>query len=308
MGHFIDGEWTTTRSFADGDGTFRRKATTFRERVETPEAGRYRLYVSYACPWAHRTLIARALLGLEHVFDVAVVHHFMGEDGWTFAPGAGVVHDAEGTTLLRDVYLRADPRFTGRVTVPILWDTREESIVNNESREIVRMMSDVFRSLGHGERDLHPAALHDAIEHAIDAIYEPINNGVYRSGFARTQEAYEAAVSDVFEALDRWEGVLGRQRYLAGDQLTEADIFLFTTLVRFDLVYHYHFKCNRRRIQDYPNLWGFTREIFQLPGVADTVSFDHITKHYFGSHESVNPTRVVPVGPEIDFRAPHGRG
>ncbi|MEM9069849.1 MAG: glutathione S-transferase C-terminal domain-containing protein, partial [Myxococcota bacterium] len=261
--------------------------------------------VSYACPWAHRCLIVRSLRGLQDIVPVSVVHWFMGEDGWSFDEGPGVVADPGGARFLRDVYLRAKKDFTGRVTVPILWDTETGAIVNNESREIVRMFDDVFP--GRADVNFHPADLHDAIEETIDAIYEPINNGVYRSGFARSQRAYEEAVHELFGALDHWEGVLSKQRYLCGDRLTEADFFLFTTLVRFDPVYHYHFKCNLKRLRDYPNLWGFTREIYQLPGVAETVRMDHIKEHYFGSHESVNPARVVPAGPIVDFDEPHGR-
>ena len=311
MGRMIDGEWRASGFGIDQEGRFKRQATTFRDRVRAQdvESGRYRLYVSLACPWAHRTLITRKLLGLESHIPVSVVHWYMAEDGWTFEEGAGVVPDPDGARFLREVYLRARADFTGRVTVPILWDHREQTIVNNESREIVRMLNDVFGP-ELARRDaptLHPAPLHDEIERVIDAIYEPINNGVYRAGFARTQAAYDEAVRDVFAALDHWDQVLGRQRFTCGDQLTEADIFLFTTLVRFDLVYHYHFKCNHKRIRDYPNLWDFTRWVYQQPGVRETVDFAHITQHYFQSHESVNPSRVVPIGPQIDFDAPTRR-
>jgi len=207
------------------------------------------------------------------------------------------------------VYLRAKPDFTGRVTVPVLWDHETGRIVNNESREIVRMMNDVFApKLGRADAPkMHPDELHDEIERVIEAIYEPINNGVYRSGFARAQQAYEEAVREVFAALDHWDEVLGTQRYTCGDQLTEADIFLFTTLVRFDLVYHYHFKCNRQRLVDFPNLWAYTRELYQMPGVAETVNFHHIKQHYYGSHLNINPSGIVPKGPVIDFTEPHGR-
>lgn len=311
MGRLIDGQWRASDFGIDEEGRFRRQATTFRNKVASQdvESGRYRLYVSMACPWAHRTLIARELLGLNEHVDVSVVHWFMGSDGWTFEEGEGVVADPDGATFLRDVYLRAKSDFTGRVTVPILWDTKTGGIVNNESREIVRMFSDVFApQLGKSDApQLHPAELHDDVERVIEAIYEPINNGVYRSGFARSQTAYDEAVRELFAALDHWDGVLGKQRFTTGDQLTEADIFLFTTLIRFDLVYHYHFKCNLKRLRDYANLWDFTRYIYQLPGVRETVDFAHITKHYFASHESVNPSRVVPIGPTIDFDAPTTR-
>lgn len=311
MGRLIDGQWRASDFGIDEEGRFRRQATTFRDSVQPEEvvSGRYRLYVSMACPWAHRTLITRALLGLEEHIPVSVVHWYMGQEGWTFEPGPGVVADPDGATWLREIYLRAKSDFTGRVTVPILWDHETGRIVNNESREIVRMLDDVFAPVlaKPDAPELHPASLHDEIERVADAIYEPINNGVYRAGFARSQEAYDEAVAEVFSALDHWDAVLGRQRFTCGDRLTEADIFLFTTLVRFDLVYHYHFKCNLRRIQDYGNLWDFTRFVYQLPGVRETVDFAHITKHYFGSHESVNPTRIVPIGPEIDFDAPTAR-
>ena len=248
------------------------------------------------------------MLGLEELVPISVVHHFMGEDGWSFEEAEGVIPDPDGARFLREVYLRAKADFTGRVTVPILWDTDKGTIVNNESREIVRMFNDVFASKGSTDRpSLHPVELHDEIERVIDAIYEPINNGVYRAGFARTQEAYDGAVAELFDALDHWDSVLSKQRFTCGEQLTEADIFLFTTLIRFDCVYHFHFKCNRRRLMDYANLWDFTRYLYQLPEVRKTVSFEHITKHYFASHESVNPSRVVPVGLEIDYDAPTTR-
>ena len=314
MGHMIEGEWRAGGLGGNDEGVFERKATSFRDRVraEEVEAGRYRLYVSYACPWAHRCLIVRALRGLEDAIDVSVVHWFMGEDGWSFDPeahvpvglpgsGAGVVPDPDGASFLREVYRRAKADYTGRVTVPVLWDTKERRIVNNESREIVRMLDDEFRGLGDPETHFHPAALHERIEAAIDAIYEPINNGVYRAGFATAQAAYEQAVGELFGALDHWEGVLEEQEWLCGDRMTEADIFLFTTLIRFEPVYHYHFKCNRKRLRDYPRLWRHTRRIYALPGVAETVDFEHIKRHYFTSHESVNPSRVVPAGPELDL-------
>ena len=311
MGRMIDGHWRASDFGIDEEGRFRRQATTFRDQVrpEDVRSGRYRLYVSLACPWAHRTLITRKLLGLEEHVPVSVVHWFMGKDGWSFEPGPGVVADPDGASLLREVYTRAKSDFTGRVTVPILWDTETGRIVNNESREIVRMFNDVFApKLAKADAPkLHPAELHDEIERVIETIYEPINNGVYRSGFARSQAAYDEAVRELFAALDHWDEVLGKQRFTCGDQLTEADIFLFTTLIRFDLVYHYHFKCNLKRIRDYPNLWDFTRWIYQHAGVRETVDFEHITKHYFGSHESVNPARIVPIGPEIDFDAPTTR-
>lgn len=309
MGTLEDGKWARRGFPVDEAGRFQRGTTAFRGFVEpgSAVAGRYRLYVSYACPWAHRCLVTRALRGLEDVIEVSVVHWLMGPDGWTFEPGDGVVADPDGAKLLSDVYLRADSRFSGRVTVPVLWDKQERTIVNNESREIVRMLDDSFRHLGRADVHFHPADLHDEVERVIDAIYEPINNGVYKCGFARSQAAYDEAVQELFDALDHWESVLARQRYLCGSRLTEADIFLFTTLVRFEHVYHYHFKCNVRRLRDYPNLWGFTKELYQLPGVAATTRFDHIKQHYYGSHESLNPSRVVPAGPVVDLTTTHGR-
>ena len=270
-GMLVDGEWRTVREFHNEKGVFDRKPTTFRRRVDaqgefTPEEGRYHLYVSYACPWAHRTLIVRQLRKLDGVIGVSVVHPLMGDDGWTFAPGEGVVPDPYGNArYLREVYLRADPKFTGRITVPILWDSKKETIVNNESREIIRMMDRAFLDLGDPSVNLCPADLESTVDATIDAIYEPVNNGVYRTGFAGTQTAYDQAVDELFAALEHWDGVLAEQRYLCGDTLTEADICLFTTLARFDLVYHTHFKCNVKRIIDYPNLWGHTRENLSNP-------------------------------------------
>lgn len=231
------------------------------------------------------------------------------EQGWEFGPGhAEVPDDVLGVDTMWQVYTKADPNYSGRVTVPALWDRETSTIVNNESRELIRMLGKPMRALHRNDVDLCPDGLRSQIDDVLDRIYNPINNGVYRSGFARTQAAYEAAVTELFAALDEWEGILGQHRYTVGDTLTEADICLFTTLVRFDVVYATHFKCNIRRIVDYPNLWGFVRDIYQTPGVAQTCNFEHIKRHYFGSHESVNPTRIVPVGPAIDFETPHGRG
>ena len=314
MGRLVEGQWTTEWYEPDAEGRFVRSQTRFHGRVGVdgpfaPAADRYHLYVSYACPWAHRTLIMRALKGLERAIDISVVDHFMGDEGWRFDPAVpGATADAVlGTRYLRDVYTHADPQYTGRVTVPILWDKRGGTIVNNESREIVRMLDHAFTGVAERDVDFVPIELRAEVERVIDAIYEPINNGVYKAGFASSQRAYEEAVVTLFEALDHWEGVLGRQRWLAGGRMTEADIFLFTTLIRFDSVYHTHFKCNRRRIVDYPNLWGFVREIYQLPGVAQTCNFEHIRKHYYGSHPQINPTRIVAIGPQLELDAPHGR-
>jgi len=317
-----DGTWYTQETWSDkSDGTFKRAPTSFRELVSddagatfTAEPGRYHLYVSLACPWAHRVLLARALMGLEDAISVSVVHYDMGKDGWVFLPGDDPDATEDhlfGSDYLREVYLRADAKYSGRVTVPIFWDRERQTIVNNESREIIRFLTDTFRPIAKNpELDLAPAELRPTIDEAITAIYEPINNGVYKCGFAGTQEAYEASFTELFAALDHWEGVLGEQRYMAGSVLTEADLCMFTTLVRFDPVYYVHFKCNGRLIMQYPNLSNYLREIYQIPGVKETVSMHHIKEHYYRSHTSVNPRRLVPVGPlELGhLEAEHDRG
>lgn len=313
MGKLIDGVWTERPFPTDDGGNFTRAPVTFRDWVQpggrfAPESGRYHLYVSLACPWAHRVLIHRKLRGLDSAMGLSVVHYEMFDDGWEFKDGPGVVPDPiHGAHFLRDVYLAADPKFTGRVTVPVLWDKKEGTIVNNESRELIRMLNTSFLELGDPSVVFYRPEEESRIDAAIDAIYEPINNGVYKSGFARTQHAYEQAVTALFEALDHWERVLSEQPYLVGDRLTEADWCLFTTLIRFDPVYHGHFKCNLRRIADYPNLSNYLRHLYQIPGVAETVDFEHIKNHYYRSHESVNPTRIVPIGPAQDLSAPHDR-
>lgn len=295
-------------------GGFERPETVFRRRVTADgssgfpaERGRYHLYVAEACPWAHRTLITRALRGLKDVIDVTTVDPHMGDDGWAF-PADGP-DPLLGAAFLRDVYLAADAKYTGRVTVPILWDKHTATIVNNESREIMRMLDVEFAhvAIDPALPTLAPEALRASIDRALDAIYAPINNGVYRTGFATTQAAYESACRELFAALTHWDAVLATSRYTCGSQLTEADVALFTTLVRFDLVYHGHFKCNLRRIQDFPNLWGFLRDLYSVPAIAKTCNFDAIKTHYYWSHPNINPTRIVPIGPEIDFAAPHDR-
>jgi putative glutathione S-transferase len=304
------------------DGRFNRPDTVFRNWITrdgrpgpsgrggfAAETGRYHLYVSYACPWAHRTLIFRALKGLTEHVSVDVVHPFLGPDGWTFD------RDFTGATgdrllakrMLREIYLESDPKATTRVSVPVLWDKANGTIVSNESSEIIRMFNSAFDHITGNGRDFWPEPLRPAIEAVNARVYAGLNNGVYRAGFARTQEAYDEAAAEVFETLDWLEGRLERSRYLMGDRLTEADWRLATTLFRFDPVYHGHFKCSRRRLVDYPNLWGFARELYQHPGVADTVRFDHITRHYYMSHETINPRRIVPIGPAIDWLQPHGR-
>ena len=314
-GAFVKGEWKTERQWKNTDGRFVRQATSFRDWIsadgssEFPaQAGRYHLYIAWACPWAHRTAIMRRLKGLEEVIGLSAVGSFMGENGWAFCDEPGVIPDnVNGAEFLREVYAKADPGYTGRVTTPVLWDRETGTIVNNEWREIVRMFDTEFEEFATTDAGFFPEDLRDEIDETIDAIYEPINNGVYRSGFATRQEAYDEAVTDVFDALDYWEDVLSGRRYLCGDRVTEADWCLFPTLVRFDSVYHGHFKCNLRRIVDYPNLWGYLRDLYQQPGVAETVNMDHIKKHYYQSHESINPTRIVPKGPILDFTWPHER-
>jgi len=323
MGVMIEGVWHAGEPKRTGkDGKFSRPETSFRNWITADgspgptgtggfkaEAGRYHLYVCHACPWAHRTMIFRALKGLENAISVSVVHWYMAENGWTFEPGDGVIPDPViGADHLHQVYKAADPEYTGRVSVPVLWDLETGTIVSNESAEIIRMFNSAFDAIAeHPERDYYPVDLRDEIDTVNERVYQTLNNGVYRSGFARSQEAYHAAVTDLFETMDWLEDRLSGQRYLVGDRVTEADWRLFTTLLRFDPVYHGHFKCNIRRLIDYPNLWNYTRELYQVPGVTSTINHDHIKTHYYGSHETVNPTRIVPLGPAIDFTAPHDR-
>ncbi|MEL7368540.1 MAG: glutathione S-transferase family protein [Myxococcota bacterium] len=322
MGLLVDGRWQDkwydTKS---SGGRFRRESAKFRNWITAgrpgrpigdggfkAESGRYHLYVSYACPWAHRTLIFRSMKGLSAAIDVSVVHWFMGSEGWTFEPGEGVVADPNvGARRMHQVYTAARSDFTGRVTVPVVWDKEKKTIVSNESSEIIRMFNSAFNEIGAKGPDFYPQDLRPEIEQINTRVYDTVNNGVYKSGFATTQSAYEEAVTALFDTLDFLEARLAQQPFLAGDRLTEADWRLFTTLVRFDPVYVGHFKCNLRRLADYPNLWSYTRQLFQMPGVAETCHFDHIKQHYYGSHESINPTRIVPKGPIIDFSAPHDR-
>ncbi len=271
--------------------------------------GRYHLYVSYACPWAHRTLIFRKLKGLEAVISVSVVHPLMPAESWVFGDYPGSTPDhVHGFLKLRQLYDHSAPGFDGLVTVPVLYDKQRRVIVNNESSEIIRMLNGAFDEWGRKDVDFYPEPLRIEIDAINGVVYENVNNGVYRAGFASTQAAYEAAYDRLFDTLDDLERRLSAQRYLIGDRLTEADWRLFTTLVRFDGVYYGHFKCNRRRLVDYPNLWANTRELYQVPGVSETVNMDHIKLHYYGSHRGINPTGIVPKGPDLDFWAPHGRG
>jgi len=272
------------------------------------EPGRYHLYVSHACPWAHRTLILRALKGLQDIISVSVVHPLMPTQSWVFGeyPGATVDH-VNNAHYLYENYLLADPDFNALVTVPVLWDKKRQTIVNNESSEIIRMLNTAFDDFGNADLDFYPQFLQKEIDAINAVVYDKVNNGVYRAGFATTQSAYDSAFDSLFSTLDMLEEKLSKQRYLAGNQITEADWRLFTTLVRFDAVYYSHFKTNKKRIIDYPELWAYTRELYQVPGVAETVNMDHIKTHYFGSHRSINPTGIVPKGPEIDFMQVHGR-
>jgi len=272
------------------------------------EPGRYHLYVSYACPWAHRTLIYRKLKGLEDIIDVSVVHPLMPEVSWVFGDYPGATEDkANGTQALYEVYQMADPLFDGVVTVPLLWDKKSQTIVNNESSEIIRMFNSSFDQWGNKEIDFYPEPLRADIDEVNDIIYENINNGVYRTGFATRQKAYEQAFDALFETMDLLEYRLSTRRYLMGNEITEADWRLFPTLVRFDPVYVGHFKCNKKRLMDYPNLWAYTRDLYQVPGIAETVNMDHIKYHYYGSHDMINPTGIVPRGPDINFNQPHHR-
>jgi putative glutathione S-transferase len=311
MHQFIDAEWIQEYEATNEDGEFDRQPTSFRDHVtpEEAEPGRYHLYVCYACPWAHRTLITRALLGLEDVLSVDMVDPYRAEDGWQFSPEKdGCTTDSvNGFDYLREAYVEADPNYTGRVTVPVLWDTEEETIVNNESRDIMRNLTTTFREVGNGV-DLAPPELREEIDAALDRIYEPINNGVYRTGFADSQAAYDAAVTELFDALEHWDGVLEEQRYLVGDRLTEADIAMYTTLVRFDEVYHTHFMCNHQLIREYDNLWPYLRDLYTTPGFGETTRMDHIKEHYYTTHPDVSPKRIIPRGPDLEFEKPHDRG
>ena len=323
MGQLVEGVWQDVwYDTKKSGGKFVRSTAKFRNWI-TPdgsagpsgvagfkaEAGRYHLYVSFACPWAHRTLIFRALKGLQDMITVSVVHPDMLSEGWTFADDfAGATGDTlYGLPFARDIYIKADPEVSGRVTVPILWDKERETIVSNESSEIIRMFNSAFDHLTGNTDDYWPEYMRDDIEQVNTRIYSTVNNGVYKSGFATSQSAYDEAVTALFESLDWLEDRLATRRYLMGDRITEADWRLVTTLFRFDPVYHLHFKCNRRRLIGYPNLWAYARELYQWPGVAGTVNFDHIVRHYHYSHDSINPHRIIPINPILDWDAPHGR-
>jgi putative glutathione S-transferase len=322
MGHLVDGVWQEERPAARTPaGRFVRPVTRFRNWITADGAAgpsgeggfpaardRYHLYVSLACPWAHRTVIMRMLKRLENVISLSVVEPLYGPRGWRFGDGPGTIPDSvNGARELVEIYLIADARFTGRVTVPVLWDKERRTIVNNESAEIIRMLNDAFGRFTDVRTDYYPPPLRDEIDRINALIYDTVNNGVYRAGFATSQEAYEEAFNALFATLEELEERLSRRRYLLGSGITEADWRLFTTLIRFDAVYYSHFKCNLRRIVDYPQLSGYLRDVYQQPGVAATVSMDHIKRHYYGSQRNVNPTGIVPLGPRLDLDAPHDR-
>ena len=323
MGLLVKGQWQDKWYDTDSTGGhFERSSAQFRNWVTRDgsagpdgkagfkaEAGRYHLYVSLACPWAHRTLILRELKGLQDAISVSVVNPLMLEHGWPLStdfPGA-TGDDLYGLNFLYELYLKANPEYSGRVTVPVLWDKKQETIVSNESADIIRMLNSSFADIGaHGE-DYYPAALREEIDEVNARVYDRVNNGVYKAGFATKQDAYEQALQELFGELDWLEARLGKQRWLVGEQITEADWRLFTTLVRFDPVYVGHFKCNLRRIADYPALSNYLRDLYQQPGIASTVDLMHIKHHYYRSHPTINPSRVVPVGPELNYSAPHNR-
>lgn len=322
MGMLIDGKWhdvwyDTSASkgrFVRSESQFRNWITADGSAGPTGKAGfraepdRYHLYVSLACPWAHRTLIFRKLKGLESMISISAANSYMGSEGWTFEPGPGVIPDTvNDAKRLYEVYLVADPHYSGRVTTPTLWDKKQNTIVSNESADIIRMLNSAFDDVGAAAGDFYPPALRGEVDALNGEIYPNVNNGVYKAGFATTQHAYEEAARTVFETLDSLEERLTTRRYLTGASVTEADWRLFPTLVRFDAVYFGHFKCNRRRIVDYPNLWGYTRDLYQQPGIADTVDIEFTKSHYYGSHDTINPHLIVPIGPDIDFTAPHDR-
>lgn len=314
MGLLVDGKWQDQwYDTSKTGGAFKRSEAGFRHQIEqggdfVPGAGRYHLYVSLACPWASRAIIFRKLKKLDKAITMSVVDPFMGDEGWTFSNGPDCTPDTVNhKQRLYEIYTLADPHYSGRVTVPVLWDKERKTIVSNESSEIIRMFNSAFVGIGDDALDFYPVALRPAIDEVNAFVYDNINNGVYKAGFATTQEAYEKAFGLLFEALDEIEARLVKQRYLVGATLTEADGRLFTTLVRFDAVYVGHFKCNLRRIEDYRALPNYMRELYQMPGVAETVNLSHIKQHYYRSHPQLNPTRIVPVGPALDFDAPHDR-
>lgn len=316
FGRIFQGQWTLEELPQGSSGEFKRLASKFRDQIRAdgttqfvPEADRYHLYICSACPWSHRTSLMRSLKGLEGAIGMTHVEPVVSEGDWAFAtrgdgPTVDVVNRA---AFMREIYLKSDPAFTGNVTVPVLWDKKTQKIVNNESREIIRMFDEEFSAFAENRESFSPQDSRPQIDALIDEMYESFNNGVYRAGFATRQRAYELAVKEVFASLDRWEALLSERRYLCGDFLTEADLCFFPTLLRFDFVYHSHFKCNIRRIADYPHLSGYLRELYQIPAIRSTCDIKAIKDHYFQSHRNINPTGIVPVGPEFDLDAPSGR-
>lgn len=315
LGILKEGRWVPERDQEDSEGKFVRPSTTYRHKITADgssgfkaEPGRYHLYISWACPWACRTAIMRQLKGLQDIISMSVVAPEIHENSWEFSDEPGCIPDTvNGKDFLWQVYTKAEQNYSGRVTVPVLWDIQKGTIVNNESREIIRMLDTEFNDLAKQDVNFCPKHLQKLVDETIEAIYKPINNGVYRAGFATSQSAYDQAVTELFDALDNWEKVLAKQRYLCGDKITEADWCMFTTLFRFDAVYYVHFKCNLHRIVDYPNLWNYLLDLYQQPQVKETCNLDHIKRHYYKSHPKVNPTRIVPLGPLINFDEPHNR-
>ncbi|MFY8273927.1 glutathione S-transferase family protein [Pseudoalteromonas sp. SSDWG2] len=322
MGLLVEGQWHDKwYDTSANKGQFKRESAQLRNWITADgsagpsgeagfkaEKGRYHLYVSLACPWAHRTLIFRALKGLEDYISVSVVSPDMLAHGWTFDTATGSTGDSlYQSQFMHQIYTRNNAKYSGRVTVPVLWDKQQQRIVSNESAEIIRMFNSAFNHLTDNQLDFYPASLREQIDEVNDFVYDKINNGVYKAGFATTQAAYEQAYESVFAALDTLETRLSKQRYLVGEQLTEADWRLFTTLIRFDAVYFGHFKCNQRMIESYENISQYVRDLYQVPHVAQTVNFEHIKRHYYFSHTMINPTQVVPVGPKVDYTRPHNR-
>lgn len=316
MGLLVDGKWVDQWYDTEATGgAFVRNEAKFRNWITKDgspgpsgqggfkaEANRYHLYISLACPWASRALIFRKIKGLEDMISLSVVHPHMGENGWSFEEGEGVIPDPIlGARFLREIYTHVEPNYTGRVTVPVLYDKKTDTIVSNESSEIIRMFNSAFDDLGAKEGDYYPEELREEIDKINDMVYHNINNGVYKAGFATAQDVYEKEVKNLFENLDKIENILEDNRYLTGDKITEADWRLFTTLIRFDPVYYGHFKCNIKPLTDYKNLWRYTRDLYKYPGVKETVDFDHIQGHYYTSHDTINPNRIVPVGPKLDY-------
>ncbi|WP_088889927.1 glutathione S-transferase family protein [Leptolyngbya ohadii] len=315
LGQLVNGQWTKEWTERNESGQFQRMPTLFHSQITADgssgfkaEPGRYHLYISLGCPWANRTALIWKLKGLEDVIGMSIVDPVISDQGWKFSDNPGCIEDTvNGADYLWQIYVKADSTYTGRVTVPVLWDKQTQTIVNNESRQIIRMLNSEFNVFAKSDVDFYPIDLRETIDKTIDDIYQPINNGVYRSGFAASQSAYEEAVTELFAALERWETVLSEQRYLCGDQITLADWCLFTTLFRFDLAYYGLFKCNLKRIVDYPNLWNYLLDLYQQPGVREVCSADHVKQLYYGGLPELNPSRIVPIGPAIDFEQSHDR-